>query len=105
MEQLPLMAHNDHADWLWEIVISLSTLLVFVIGWFCRIVWVKIGYNESQGKKTCNKLAALELKLAEEYVSVTTFKDSIREFKQDLHEHTKVIYEKLQKIDDHFMRK
>jgi hypothetical protein len=88
---------------LWEIVMALSVLVTVLVGWFARIVWVKSSKIEARSEAICNRVAKLELKLAEEYVSVVTFKDSIREFKQDMTDHTKAIYEKLDRIDAHFM--
>ena len=48
-------------------------------------------------------MAQLELKLAEEYVSVVTFKEAIQSFKDDLHANINPLYDRLSKMDD-FLR-
>jgi hypothetical protein len=95
------IAHHtgQHADWLWEIVMALSALVVILVGWVCRLVWVKVTKIADQATATCNKIAALELKVAEEYVSVLTFKETIADFKRELHESITPLYSRLTEIE------
>lgn len=98
-----LVQHTGHEDWLWELVMGLSAVVTLLVGWFARIVWVKVTKIGERVEKTCNKMAQLELKLAEEYVSVVTFKEAIQSFKDDLHANINPLYDRLSKMDD-FLR-
>jgi hypothetical protein len=99
------MEHANHAEWLFELLVAAAGLLVAVGLWFGRFLLVKITECRAQGRITCDKLAILELKIAEEYVSALTFKEAINSFKSEALQHHKEIQDRFAKLESYMMKR
>ena len=99
------MEHANHAQWIFELLISAVGLLVAAGLWFGRFLLVKITECREQGRVTCDKLAVLELKIAEEYVSALTFKEAINSFKSEALQHHKEIQDRFAKLESYMMKR
>ena len=98
-----MIEHASHADWLFELLISAAGLLVAVGLWFGRFLLVKITECRAQGRITCDKLAVLELKVAEEYVSAVTFKEAINSFKSEATAHHRENQDRFAKLESYII--
>jgi|TARA_R110000803_G_scaffold79194_3_gene144749 hypothetical protein len=94
---------QEHKDWLVEIVVALVTIGVGVVFWFCRFVLTKITDNRARADDTCRKLALLELKIAEEYVSAATFKEVVNSFKSEAAAHHKEVQDRFAKLESYII--
>jgi len=93
----------EHVDWMVEIIAALIGFVAAAAIWFCRFILAKVNENRDKGIITCDKLALLELKIAEEYVSAITFKESIAAFRAEAAANHRENQERFAKLENYIM--